>query len=27
MRKGLSGATTSIAYVSTPWAKELGGTK
>lgn len=27
LRDGLSGITTSIAYISTPWAKDLGGTK
>ncbi|MGO2634092.1 MAG: ABC transporter substrate-binding protein, partial [Galactobacter sp.] len=26
MRQGLTGTTTSIAYISTPWAKDLGGT-
>jgi peptide/nickel transport system substrate-binding protein len=26
MRKGLSGTVTSIAYINTPWAKDLGGT-
>jgi peptide/nickel transport system substrate-binding protein len=25
MREGLSGATTSMAYINTPWAKDLGG--